>query len=193
MKKRLRGFKTFCGTAVTVLVSREGREGDNPETMLKRRMALQQTWEIHTHVDNRRWQTVQVYQCQLNACTSTSTWTNTAKYKGAQTPAGCADTSASQNPACTKKCWHRRMHWCVCITIPHTLEGTQRLFVVNSDKLNLTALIIMMYDDYNIIFTDLVIWILVSWYCIAIFNFSFIFLFCKDVWLDERFHLKARS
>ena len=93
----------------------------------------------------------------------------------------------------TKKCWHRRMHWCVCITIPHTLKGTQRLFVVNSDKLNLTALIIMMYDDYNIIFTDLVIWILVSWYCIAIFNFSFIFLFCKDVWLDERFHLKARS
>ena len=45
----------------------------------------------------------------------------------------------------------------MCITIPHTLKGTQRLFVVNSDKLNLTALIIMMYDDYNIIFTDLVI------------------------------------
>jgi len=43
MKKRLRGFKTFWGTAVTVLVSREGREGDNPETMLKRRMALQET------------------------------------------------------------------------------------------------------------------------------------------------------
>ena len=57
MKKRLRGFKTFWGTAVTVLVSREGREGDNPETMLKRRMVLQQTREIHMPVDNRRWQT----------------------------------------------------------------------------------------------------------------------------------------
>ena len=47
MKKRLRGFKTFWGTAVTVLVSREGREGDNPETMLKLRMALQHETDPH--------------------------------------------------------------------------------------------------------------------------------------------------
>ena len=32
----------------------KGRGGDNPETMLKRIMALQQTRGIHAHVDNRR-------------------------------------------------------------------------------------------------------------------------------------------
>ena len=39
-----------------------------------------------------------------------------------------------------KERWHGWMHWCVCITNPQTLEGTQLLFVVNSVKLHLTAL-----------------------------------------------------
>ena len=76
---------------------RVGGGGNNPETMLKRRMALQQTQGIHAHVDDRRLLTAHAYQCWLHACTGACAWTNNAKCKGAQTPATCTGASASQN------------------------------------------------------------------------------------------------
>ena len=44
--------------------TREGRGGgDNPETMLEGRIVLQRTRGIHTHVNNRRRQAAEAYQC----------------------------------------------------------------------------------------------------------------------------------
>lgn len=109
--------------------------GNNPETMLESRMALQQTQGIQAHYGPL---TAQIFQHFLNACTHTGVQTNTAKYKGAQ------PHTLVQVPHKTllgmKEHSHGQMHRCVCITIPQTLTGKQTLFVVHSTNLYLTAL-----------------------------------------------------
>ena len=71
--------------------------GDNPETMLERRMAVKQTRGIHAHVDNIRPLTAQAYQRWLQAFTVAGARTNNAKCRGAQTPVACTGASDSQN------------------------------------------------------------------------------------------------
>ena len=53
---------------------------------------LQQTGGSHVYVDNSRPLNAQVYQCQLRA--QALLQEQIVKYKGMQTPAWCADTSA---------------------------------------------------------------------------------------------------
>ena len=45
-----------------------------------------------------------------------------------------------KTPLSMKERWHWRVCWCVCITIPQTLKGTQMLFVANYIKLDWAAL-----------------------------------------------------
>ena len=64
------GKKGTRHTDIVYTVEKGGRVGgDNPETMLKRRMALQQTRGIRVHVDNRRLLIAQAYRRWLHACT----------------------------------------------------------------------------------------------------------------------------
>ena len=71
--------------------------GNNPETMLKGRTALQRKRGIHAHVDNRGPLTAQALQHLLKAGTDAGARTNTAKHKRRQTTDRSTNASASQN------------------------------------------------------------------------------------------------
>ena len=70
-KKGTRHTDIVCHTDIVYTVEKGRRVGgrENPETMLKRRMALQQTRGIRVHVDNRRLLIAQAYRRWLHACT----------------------------------------------------------------------------------------------------------------------------
>ena len=98
MSPHAEGKKGTRHTDIVYTVEKRGRVGgNNPKTVLKHRMAPQQTEGIHAHVGNGRPLTAQVYQCWLHACTGVCARTNNTKCKGAQTPAACTGACASQN------------------------------------------------------------------------------------------------
>ena len=107
MSPHTEGKKGTRHTDVVYTVEKRERVGggNNPEIMLKCRMVLQQTREIHMHVDNRRPLTAQAYQCCLHTCTGSCAWTNNAKCKRAQTPATCIGASQCSTLAVVHYSW----------------------------------------------------------------------------------------
>ena len=73
MRPHTEGKKGTCYTgnySIYTVEKRGGKGGgDNPGTMLERRMALQETQGIQAHVDNIRLLTAQQQQHWLHACT----------------------------------------------------------------------------------------------------------------------------
>ena len=87
MSPNTEGKKGTCHADIVYAVGKKGSVwGNNPETMLKCIMALQQTRAIHAHVDNRRPLTAQAYQHRLHhACTGASASQNTVGHEGTLT------------------------------------------------------------------------------------------------------------
>ena len=63
-RRREEGYPSHI-YSIYIVEERRGSGGNNPETTLEHRMALQQTRGIHAHADNIRPLTAQADQCWL--------------------------------------------------------------------------------------------------------------------------------